>query len=397
MKYIAAAIAIASLTPSQSAWSEEASKSVFLPGAINLYGVGTLYGAAAGVKNISDKGVNGYVAVAGGDATAFGLALTDIAFLGGKLSYLYAQADDATIETHYGRGTNVGNIYEQDLSGNVHRIALSHQLPNPQLTTELSFTRTSVSLDGYAIEDGNDIFINESGLGDIETTSVAAGITWDNRTGPQGLAAGSKVSTSLSFDLGRAGQSNQALFNYQLSHHIAISNSSLLSLYANGSHAFVLSKEDQYDTEEEVIAALDARCDEQSSVQRQNDCFQLEADLATYIATSNREGTAKAVGGSQGLRSYQESFFRGSNSLVEGAEFQWKLPQEMQFTKSANLQWIAFVEEAQIADDFGDLLENSNYSIGTGLRAYVGDIPARLEFAHGKDGNSLILTAGLVF
>jgi len=56
-----------------------------------------------------------------------------------------------------------------------------------------------------------------------------------------------------------------------------------------------------------------------------------------------------------------------------------------------------FAEGAQIADELNELSDNNYYSIGTGIRAYAGEIPVRAEIAHGKSGNALLLTAGLVF
>jgi hypothetical protein len=58
---------------------------------------------------------------------------------------------------------------------------------------------------------------------------------------------------------------------------------------------------------------------------------------------------------------------------------------------------VIFTEGAQIADEFNKLSDNSYYSVGTGIRAYTGDIPVRAEFAYGENGNAFLLTAGLVF
>ena len=379
-----------------SAYADNASQYTALPGAVHLDGVGSLYGGIAGVKDIGINDYNIYVGVARGDGDVFGLAINDIPLWRGQFSYIYAQANDLTIETQYQRGADTGRIYEQDLSGNIHRFALTHKLPVENLTSTVSFTRSSVSLDGYADEDGRDITFNQSNLHDVNTTSFAAELTWDNRSGPVGLRSGSKISTALKIDTGRTGQSDQGTFEYKLSHHIDIGLNALASFYLNGSHAFIISQATKFDTAAEVVDTLNAQCD-QLSGQQQTSCVQLESDLATYIADSNSHGTAKAIGGSQGLRSYQESFFRGANSIVEGAELQWQLPNFLQITDAAKLQWVAFAEGAQISDNFNKLTSNSRYSVGTGLRAYVGDIPARLEFSHGEDGNTFLLSAGLVF
>jgi hypothetical protein len=367
------------------------------PGALHLSGVGTLYGAVASIKNIGESDYNAYVGIAGGDASAFGFGLGGIPLWKGYLSYFYALARDATIDTQYQRGDDNGNTYEQGLTGDIHRFSLSHDLPFKSTKSTLSIARSSVSIDEYADDNGRKILINQSGLRDINTTSIKADLTWDNRSGPVGLAQGSKVSASLRLDLGRTAQSDQGVFDYKLSHHINVTDNALASFYFNGSHAFIISKDETHDTEVEVKDTLNANCNLLSNPSQQASCLQLEQDLSNYIVASNNKGTAKAVGGSQGLRSYQESFFRGSNSLVEGIELQWQLPEAMQFSSTTKLQWLMFAEGAQIADALNELSDHSYYSVGAGIRAYAGDIPVRAEFARGENGNAFLLTAGLVF
>ena len=397
MKKASLLLALTCIATPLTSYAEKQTEYLALPGALHLDGVGTLYGAAASIKNIGASDYTAYVGIAGGDASAFGFGIADIPLWNGQFSYFYAQASDATIDTQYQRGSDNGNIYEQDLSGNIHRFALTHNLPFENTTSTIAFSRSSVSIDGYADDDGNEIMINQSSLSDIITTSVMAGLTWDNRTGPIGLAQGTKINTSLRFDLGRTAQSDQGVFEYKISHHVNIAENALVSVYLNGSHAFIISEDEKYDTEIEVRNALNANCNLVSNPSQKASCSALEQDLTGYIVASNKNGTAKAVGGSQGLRSYQESFFRGANSFVEGVELQWQLPESMQFASTTKLQWIMFAEGAQIADGLNDLSENSYYSVGTGIRAYAGDIPVRAEFAHGENGNAFLLTAGLVF
>jgi len=376
--------------------ADEQVEYLVLPAVLHHSGVGTLYGAAANIKNIGESDYSAYVGIADGDASAVGFGVSDISLWSGQFSYFYAQARDATIDTQYQRGDD-GNIYEQDLSGSIHRFALTHDLPFESMKSTIALSRSTVSIDGYADDNGTEILINQSGFHDINTTSLMADITWDNRVGPIGLAQGTKVSASLRFDLGRTAQSDQGVFGYKLSHHISFTESALASFYFNGSHAFVISKDEKFDTEAEVRAELNASCNLLSSPSQTTSCLQLEQDLTSYIVASNNKGTAKAVGGSQGLRSYQESFFRGSNSLVEGVELQWQLPDTMQIGSSTKLQWLMFAETAQIADKLNELSDRTYYSVGTGIRAYAGDIPVRAEFAHGASGNTVLLTTGLVF
>jgi hypothetical protein len=368
-----------------------------LPGALYFSGVGTLYGTIASIKNIGDSDYSTYVGIAAGDASALGLGFGDIPLWQGQFSYFYAQASDATIETQYQRGGDNGNTYEQSLTGEIHRFALTHDLPFESTKSTIAISRSSVSIDEYADDNGRKISINQSGLDDINTTSIMSDLTWDNRTGPVGLAQGTKVSTSLRLDLGRTAQSDQGVFEYKLSHHINVTDNALASVYFNGSHAFIISKDKSHDTEIEVKDALDANCNLLLTPSQQTSCLALEQDLTNYIVASNNNGTSKAVGGSQGLRSFQESFFRGSNSFVEGFELQWQLPESLQFSNTTKLQWVIFTEGAQIADEFNKLSDNSYYSVGTGIRAYTGDIPVRAEFAYGENGNAFLLTAGLVF
>ncbi|MBV1880289.1 MAG: hypothetical protein KUG82_01585 [Pseudomonadales bacterium] len=373
------------------------SQTLIIPGAIHLEGVGSVYGAGAGIKAIGESDYNIFVAIAGGDADVFGLGITDVPLLNGRFSYIYGQADEVLVETQYQRGSVVGRLYEQQISGDLHRFALTHDLSKENMSSTLALSLSSVALDGYANENGVEIAINATHLHDIETLSVTAGLEWDNRVGTVGLKTGSKVGASLTLESGRTAQSDQGILELKASRHLGISDEALVSFYVNLSHAFIVSQATAFDSIEEVSNTLDAQCDGLSNTEQQNQCRLLEQDLVSYITDSNNKGTAKPVGGSQGLRSYQESFFRGANSLVEGIELQWQLPKVMQFGETTKLQWVAFVEGAQITDDVGKLLSDSRYSVGTGLRAYVGGIPLRAEFAHGEEGNAFLLNAGLVF
>ncbi|MBL6991827.1 MAG: hypothetical protein ISR65_18740 [Bacteriovoracaceae bacterium] len=60
-------------------------------------------------------------------------------------------------------------------------------------------------------------------------------------------------------------------------------------------------------------------------------------------------------------------------------------------------QFISAFEFGQAADQFSDLFEHSRYSLSIGLRAFIKELPIRLEAAIGNEGETIFLTFGKSF
>ena len=120
-------------------------------------------------------------------------------------------------------------------------------------------------------------------------------------------------------------------------------------------------------------------------------CLELQEDVTEFIDQSNKYGTATPLGGSTGLRSYREFRFRSANNALSSAELRYN------FNYHLPLQAVSFFELGHANDQLSQLYKKSVYSAGLGLRAFVKDIPLRLEAATGNEGESVFLTAGLPF
>jgi hypothetical protein len=112
---------------------------------------------------------------------------------------------------------------------------------------------------------------------------------------------------------------------------------------------------------------------------------------------SNKYGTASALGGGSGLRSYGEQFFKGANTLLQGIELDYQLPEFSLFNGESKLHVVAFAETAQINDKLSDLFDDSLHSVGLGLRTYTDDLVLRLETAYGEDGSAWAFRVGMPY
>ncbi len=230
-----------------------------------------------------------------------------------------------------------------------------------------------------------------SGLHDVFSALGAVGVGIDE-TQSLGDHSGLKAKAELATQLFRPGQSDNGQINYGTSYTWALAGQTHLTTYAKGSHGFVIAKKAEYDEVSEVVAEIDGQCDTLTGTAQQN-CESLQQDLASYIVAANNKGTAQALGGAYGLRSYSEQYIKAANAMLQGAEASLTLPYLSK--KDQSLQLIVFVEGAQASDKLSTLLDDSLYSAGFGVRFNLKDLPIRLEAAYGSDDSqSWFLTAG---
>ncbi len=153
--------------------------------------------------------------------------------------------------------------------------------------------------------------------------------------------------------------------------------------------AHLLRRAEAYDTPEEVAAELDVDCGLVEQAERRAACQALAADLAAYIAASNRFGTVTPLGGSTSLRAYREARFRAAHTRL--------LSTELRVRVSRNLETAVFRERGEAADERRDLGREPRDATGLSLRYWVGAIPLRLAAADGDEGRAWFFTAGLAW
>lgn len=112
---------------------------------------------------------------------------------------------------------------------------------------------------------------------------------------------------------------------------------------------------------------------------------------------ANQNGTARALGGPDRLRSYPEERYQGAHTLSLGTEFRWNLQ-----TGEDLLDWIflrdvqqaiqlaAFYEQGSVAETSTELGELWRKSYGLGGRLVTGSGAVyRLDWATGDEGSEL--------
>lgn len=367
---------------------EETSYSV-LPALVHLEGVGTVAGVGLQAKDIGSEDWQAVTGVAAGDVEAAVIGISHYPIANGHLSVNQIFVSDATLTTQYARGTDTGTEYQQNLSG-AGSIAKYSQFLSAQHAWYLGAGLSTVALEGYDNEDNDKIDINDAGLHDVNTTSFSIGYHYEQSPDS---ASGWQTNLEFATALFRAGQSDQGQLNHNTHYTQAISNRLSVTGYIRGSHGFVLNRKKEYDEVDEVLGALNGQCATLTTIEKQQDCAQLEQDLANYIVQSNRNGSAKAIGGAYGLRSYSEQFVKAANTLLEGVELAYQLP--VNLTDNKKLEIIGFSEAGQASDDIQKTFDKSLYSMGAGIRLHVNSLPIRLEIAKGNDDTqSAYLTAG---
>lgn len=368
----------------------------FLPIAIGVNGVGSIYGGAVVAKNVGENDMTVIAAATSGDANAVGAVVDDIRLGLGKFSAGAVNVGSASITTQYGRGLSIQRPYKQQLEG--QGLFLSYQRPVNNmhtLTWSTGLVLSQVKIKGFSTLKGRVLEIGDKALGDIDSTVINSSLKWDARTPNElGMLSGTKANIGLALTTGRKAQSDQGQVDYGVSQHFELAKPLILSTYLKGSSAFIVREEEKYNEVNEILPAINTQCG-QGSAADQALCNEWKQDVAKFIQKSNTLGTATALGGSNGLRSYSERFFRSANFLLEGVEAQYLLP--FKITQKAKLQFITFAEYAHSHDAFTQLTEDNLYSVGAGLRAYAGKMPIRLEYAKDKAGNNWYLTTGLVW
>lgn len=376
-----------------SSWTQadEPVEHKVLPIVAHLEGVGSVAGLAVQSENVGDSDIKTTAGLAAGDIEGGAFNVSEIAAFKGKLSLSTVMITNAEVDTQYSRGTKTGTEYQQELSG-IGQFANLKTYMNQQQYWYANLGMTLVSFGDYSTSDGSVIAINDEGLHDVFSTLVSVGVAVDERKS-FGDNSGLLASVELAGLLFRPGQSDQGQLNYASSYTWAFGGQNTVTAYARGSHGFVLAKKSEYDEVAEVKAEINGQCDTLGNQVDVDNCTALEDELAKYIVASNNKGSAQALGGAYGLRSYGEQYIKAANTLLQGVEATLQAPWSVGDGNS--LEFISFMESAQASDRLSDLLDDSLYSVGVGARLNLKDTPIRLEVAQGSDDTEAwFLTAG---
>ena len=365
------------------------------PVILRIEGIGEIYGAAAGLKDVGKRGADIHVGASGGDVEAAVFSISDVQLKRSRLNYQFVNLNEATIQTQYARSTKTGPLFQQSLSGSAHHLGFEREGRREHLSSQFDLVLSNIVFEGFRDAQREQVMINRDGLHDVTSTLFRLAVNYDSREQSY-FSAGRQLGNALSFTTGRKGQSDQGQWDFNFSEHLFVNDNLLLSGYFKASHAFIISEATAYDSDAEIRAELDAQCSSLPASQ-QAACSELENALIAYVLASNKYGTASAVGGGFGLRSYGEQFFRGANAWLQGVELDYRLPATKWQKAKRSLHFIVFAESAQVNDKPSDLFDDSLHSVGMGLRMYAGELALRLESAHGEGGNAWNFRVGMPY
>lgn len=383
------------LLGNQSSADEEAEHQ-FFPAVLHLEGVGNIYAAGVRSKNVGDADLTATAGIAIGDVQAAALNISgiELPFVEGSITSTSAIITKATLDTQYIRGAKAltqknETVFEQSLTGFAQNLKY-REATSEDTTWYLNASLSQVKVEGYATDSGDDININMHLFHPITSFIPSIGYEFDERPNNEQTGLNAKIELNGTFF--RAGDSTQGQVNYAAGYTFGLGQHTLAT-YLRGSHAYIIDRDKDYDTQAEVKELLGLECDAISDSAEQNSCLVLERDITNSIVQSAIHGSANSLGGAYGLRSYSEQYVKASNTLLEGAELtlntQWQVIEDMP------LAFIVFAEAGQADDQIENLADNSLYSYGIGIRTHYEGLPIRLETANGSNNEqSWFLTAG---
>ena len=147
--------------------------------------------------------------------------------------------------------------------------------------------------------------------------------------------------------------------------------------------------------------ALGVDCSGITNSSKRNECEKLENNLVQYIAAHNKYGTANAIGGFGGLRSFREQRFKAQNTQVTLTELSFRLSDYLNstlFTKDRSLDLVSFYDTGYASDEKSELMDKHLYSRGVGLNINSENNTVMLQYSEGSfDSNAWFLSVGKSF
>lgn len=349
-----------------------------VPGAARLEGVGLIYGAAAGAKNLAGERLDLMAGVSGGEVEAQGLAVADVPiglpFAGLTLGFV--NLSQARFNTAYARGLETAPLFRQEVSGQFLGGGLEFRLLEERLKFGLGLVQSEIRLDDYYVGDERVIRPNKSGYHPVKTSSNYLNVSYKQELFYATLAAVTAT--------GRTGQSDTLTATYTLGGEWPALSRVTLAGRARWSDAYVTKQEKRYLDEASVRSALNTGCAAAGDATEQARCQTLENSLASYVARNNLNGTAAPAGGSTGVKAFDEMSLRAGHTRVVSLEARYQAFRWLELAPTFDWGWSH--------DDGGKVFDKAVHSYGAALRSKIKDITARLAYAQTHDQSAWFLT-----
>lgn len=364
-----------------------------LPAAVRLEGVGGIFGVAAGAEKIFSERTKVTAGASFGEVQSAGFLVSDVP-LGVEnfgLNLAFASVQKARFQTSYARGLEQTEVFEQEVSATAYGATLDWLLLDKTLKLSAGMVVSEISLDDFYADGQRITRPNTSGYHPIETASKILSADWDRSSedGRHGIKLGVGVATAE----GRIGQSDLLVTNWRGSFYVPVAEPVTLAFHARWSDAYVTKKESRYTDAANARAALGTRCSAIVDAVERARCDRLENSVAEYIAQSNSHGTAAPIGGSNGLRAYDELSVRAAHTRLFSTELRWTFMQ----IGPVSLAATPFYDLGWSADQSGKVFDKGADSYGAGLRATYKAIPFRLAYAESQSQSAWFFTFGQAF
>lgn len=364
-----------------------------LPAAARLEGIGGIYGIAAGANNIFADRTKILAGASAGEVRGAGILVSDlpvgISNLG--LNLAFSSLQQARLQTSYSRGLKQADVYEQELSAVAYGASLDLKLAKDALKISAGFIFSEIKLEDYYLNDQRILRPNTSGYHPIKTSSKTLSLDWNgtDEESEKGFELGVTAATAE----GRIGQSDLLVTNWRGTVYVPVAEPLTLALHARWSDAYVIKKETRYIDAASAKAALGTNCAANVDPIEQARCEQLEDSVAEFIARSNSHGTAAPIGGSNGLRAYDEFSVRAAHTRLLSTELRWTLTKIGKVAVAAT----PFYDLGWSADEGGKVFDRNADSYGVGLRALYNSMPFRVAYAESNSQSAWFFTLGQAF
>jgi hypothetical protein len=365
-----------------------------IPYAMQMPGIGSWIGAAAGMDNLFGLETDAYLATMLGDLNGYVTAVTDIP-LGTEhliVNYFQSRFTRGSVQT-YDRGIdsdpdNYRLVIADKINYDLVMIALKFWEKRLQLYT--SAGRSAFRLDSLLDADGNELAKVDQEEHEGEDRDIGLIIDYtDDRQDPR---TGVRLEARRKESPRRDETSSQYYVDESsLSFYLPIGQRNTWVFNAFKADAVVT---DEGITDEQQIrqsigvdcrfAPPDLQAECEATVKRQVD----------QVVAHNKHGTASYLGGTQNMRSFPQGRFYAAHSLFYGTEFRWNItdefsPFDIVLAKGVrtNIQLAFFAEQATLADRPEDLGNKWVHSYGAGVRMVMASgFVFRLDGATGEEG-----------
>lgn len=355
-----------------------------LPIFLKYEGVGGILGLAGGARNIAGPGSQLLAGGAFGAGTGGGIYLKSAPLSENfKLSAVLGYVRELHLATVYTRGYNHSEdlTYVQKLGGAGGGISLEQSSPDGLVKLNYGIAYSQVKLIDYQFDGETIERPNQANYHDVDTLALSLGAVLDLTKGDGLEKNGVQLALNATTASLRAGQSDTLTLTPSIVGYWPLREGLQLASYLRFSDAHVTRRQENYTDPTAVKNAFDTKCSTASSSAAAAECEKFETTLANYVAKNNEYGLAVPLGGSNGLRAFDEFSIRAAHTRLATFELRWDATPGLLRNSATTLQLAPFLDIGFAADDSSEIYRESRNSTGLSMRLLNKDSLLRLTTA----------------